>query len=307
MATDALPLDAAFTYAQATALGACADEVRAWVRTGRLRRLSRGVFVDHDFWQGADDRIRHLTLAQTALHHGPPGAVLSHGSAARVHELEPLDPWKPEVPTLTATLARSARVPGTSRYQLHRAALPEAHLHHGGLLPVTAAARTVVDLARALPMAEGVVLADSALRLKLCSLDDLHQAYLDCQTWPGALSAGRAVFFADPLSESPLESLVRVRLQECSVPAPRLQVPLQVGEYTYRLDFLWEEHRTIGEADGLSKYDDPSVLRAEKLREDRLRDLGYEFVRITWQDIRADPDAVARRVWRAFGRAHQRM
>jgi hypothetical protein len=64
-------------------------------------------------------------------------------------------------------------------------------------------------------------------------------------------------------------------------PPPRLQVQftLRTGRTAFT-DFFWEDHRHIGEFDGLGKYRDPAllvgrtpeqVLVAEKDREDDLR------------------------------------
>ena len=47
------------------------------------------------------------------------------------------------------------------------------------------------------------------------------------------------------------------------------------------------------------------VLWAEKQREDRLRELGYEVVRVTWADL-DDPVALARRIRAAIERARRR-
>ncbi len=53
----------------------------------------------------------------------------------------------------------------------------------------------------------------------------------------------------------------------------------------------------MGEADGLGKYVDADVLRAEKMREERFAQLGYTVVRWTWAEVFRRPDAVA---WRVF-------
>ncbi|MPY81610.1 MAG: DUF559 domain-containing protein, partial [Actinophytocola sp.] len=72
-----------------------------------------------------------------------------------------------------------------------------------------------------------------------------------------------------------------------------------------RVDMLWPQYRTIGEADGAAKYGvkAPDSLFREKQREDALRDLGYEVVRWTWWDIERAPRRVVERVQRAFRRA----
>lgn len=60
-----------------------------------------------------------------------------------------------------------------------------------------------------------------------------------------------------------------------------------------RTDFWWPGRRVVGEFDGLGKYtraqpggrSPAEVVVAEKLREDRLRDLGLRVVRWTWADL----------------------
>ncbi len=61
----------------------------------------------------------------------------------------------------------------------------------------------------------------------------------------------------------------------------------------------------IVEFDGAVKYGDcgPDTLIAEKVREDRLRDLGYQVVRVCWADL-ARPTELLRRIRRAIDRSH---
>jgi very-short-patch-repair endonuclease len=73
-----------------------------------------------------------------------------------------------------------------------------------------------------------------------------------------------------------------------------------------RVDFFWPEHGVIAEFDGQVKYNDRSSIVSEKLREDRLRELGYEVVRITWSEVLNEPAKVAQRIRAAMGRAAAR-
>lgn len=66
------------------------------------------------------------------------------------------------------------------------------------------------------------------------------------------------------------------------------------GEFRARVDLLIEELRLVIEFDGRAKYQrrtengrvtDADIVWSEKLREDRLRELGYEVVRLTWADL----------------------
>ena len=59
------------------------------------------------------------------------------------------------------------------------------------------------------------------------------------------------------------------------------------------------------EFDGTGKYTGHEALLAEKDREDRLRTLGYEVVRIRWADL-ARPQLIRRRLLEAIARAESR-
>lgn len=93
--------------------------------------------------------------------------------------------------------------------------------------------------------------------------------------------------FASGLSESPGESLARVRFHELGIAQPQQQVALRVDGKTYRLDFLWEQAGVVGEFDGWKKYREgfDQALREEKLREDAIRSTGLRVIRFYWEDL----------------------
>src|SRR5690606_25157426 len=80
------------------------------------------------------------------------------------------------------------------------------------------------------------------------------------------------------------------------------------GVFVARVDFFWEELGIVGEFDGMGKYGagDPrstaDSVRREKLREDAIRNLGFEVVRWTWPELFRF-DVVADRFARAVERA----
>lgn len=228
-----------------------------------------------------------------------PGVVGSHRSAAIIHGLELLVPPRPGV----ALTRPSGYVRTTPRSDVHVARLPPEHQCHRYGVALTSPARTVADLARTLPFGEGVVTTDSALRNAHTSLDDLEETLVVCAGWPGAAKAAEVVAFADPHAESAFESVSRVMFAEQRLPAPQTQVVLgddrgPIG----RVDFYWPEYRTVGEADGLSKYAGPHVLAAEKLRQERLEEAGYVVVRFTWYQVIRTPRQTAARIRTAFAR-----
>ena len=60
----------------------------------------------------------------------------------------------------------------------------------------------------------------------------------------------------DLRSESAGESMSRVRLIEEGLPRPELQYEIfgPGGGLLARVDFYWDEHKTVGEFDGKIKY-----------------------------------------------------
>ena len=173
-------------------------------------------------------------------------------------------------------------------------------------IPVATVARAALDVARQRGRLAGVVALDAALR-KEVSKDELERALGRCTRWPGVRHARAALDFADGRSESPLESMGRVRFDEHGLPAPDLQVWLGDDHGPIaRVDQYWEQQRTIAEADGALKYASPADLFAEKRREDRLRTAGFEVVRYTWDEILRTPEVVVARVLAAFDRAARR-
>jgi len=169
----------------------------------------------------------------------------------------------------------------------------------------------VIDLARSLRFADGVVAADHALRNGATG-GELERAARRVRGLPSEGSVRRVLGFASDKAESPGESLARVAFDEHGLPAPDLGVPIhRDGELLGVVDFAWPDHGTVAEFDGRLKYlpdndRGPHRLWHEKLREDRLRDAGLEVVRITWDDVTVRPSDVARRVRAAFARADVR-
>ena len=111
------------------------------------------------------------------------------------------------------------------------------------------------------------------------------------------------VAFSDARSESVLESISRVAFHDQGLPPPVLQAWVgNPAEVIGRADFLWREHRTIGEADGAIKYADPSRAMAQLQRDARLRQAGFEVVHFTSDEIIREPGQVAASIRAAFRR-----
>ena len=293
------------TAAELAAAGTSRGQLRRLVQRGALVRVIRGGYAPAALVaaRSGDRAGEHAVLASAALAVAGPGSVVSHHSAALIHGLDLLGYGLGETVVLT-------RPPGCRNHagragvRIHVAALPPGYVvtRHG--VPVTAVARTVVDLARTSPFPAGVVVADSALHTGQTTKAELESVITACARWPGLRAARRVTGFCDGRSESVLESVSRVAFRDQGLPPPDLQV--WVGDeidMIGRADFLWRDNHTVAEADGALKYADPSRAMAQLERDKRLREAGFEVVHFTWQEITRTPDEVAASIRAAFRRA----
>ena len=144
---------------------------------------------------------------------------------------------------------------------------------------------------------------DAALASHLCTRTELTDAVDRLATGArGIRSARTAIHLTDERSESPGESLSRVRMWQATLPRPDLQHEVHVEGQTYRLDFLWPRTMVVGEFDGRIKYrknsfgkDAEDTVLDERRREPALTRAGYDVARWTWEDAwPADASAMYR-------------
>lgn len=264
--------------------GISPGQVAQLVASGLLLRLRRDVLVDAERWKAAPHWERHAIRAsgvQRSLDpHGAGRLALSHHSSAAVRGIS-LYGVDDDAHLCRLTPGRCYR---SKALQVHAPVDPERASRVDGLLALDAAPSVLQVAARSGPVA-GLVAADSALRQSLCTPEDLRALIPWSHLRHGRRRVEMVVELADGRRESAGESRTAWALHllgyDDAVPQAVIRTPL--GEFVARVDFLLG--RVVIEFDGMGKYTEPATLRAEKRREDALRALGYEVVRLTWADL----------------------
>lgn len=189
--------------------------VRGERRGRRWRRITHGLHSD-----GACTFERQLHGWSLVL---PPSAVWTHLTAAELRGW-----WLPNpVPhPVFAAVGLDERHPqrrGLSIFRLREH--PGAEMVLG--LRVATAAGTLLAAARDLAVLDLVALADSAVRSRDCSMEDLVEVASSGRPGAGVL---RAVLpLLDPLSESPWESVMRVLHRAAGIPLEPQHTVLDAG------------------------------------------------------------------------------
>jgi hypothetical protein len=167
-----------------------------------------------------------------------------------------------------------------------------------GSLRMTDSLHTALDLARVLPPAFGLAVADTMAHSAGEDADVVTEFCARASADAGLKGQRRLRWVSariDGLPESPGESVSRAVIEWLGYPTPGLQHQFQHEGFVDRADFFWREYRVIGESDGWGKYSGTpdevrEQLRTEKTREDRLRRHEGAFARWDWRDtMRADP------------------
>jgi very-short-patch-repair endonuclease len=269
---------------QLLAMGLGSDAIGRRVRGGRLWPIHRGVYaVGHS----ALTRRSHWMAAVLA---SGPDAVLSHAAAAALWGI-----WKPGSGRIDVTVPRSS--PSTKTIRKHCIRLAADELATVGGIPVTSAARAVLDLAAE----KGETTAEAALRemeylriygpVSLPVLLDRYPRHRGTAIVQVCLERLRD----DPGGRvrSPLEELFLPFLDAHRIPRPRLNAWLTVEEQRYQVDCLWAEARLVGELDGFKSHGTKRAFRKDRKRDRRLGVAGYGVVRITEDQLLDEPSELA--------------
>lgn len=279
------------TAEEADRAGVSARDRRRLVDSGAWIAVRRGVYVDAERWEAADEmtgrrllcsRAAHLTLAEPH--------VMSHDSAALMLGLPYLKP-DAEFVHVTRPDARGSRLKaGIMRHGARF--LPEQVIELDGVR-LFDLARTSLDLVREHGYEAGVVAIDAAMQRGVTRAQ-LEGAFAAMTGWPRSRSVRAALDDADPGAETPGESLTRLLVTELGLGRPRTQFAIRLSTQTAWLDMLLGCHAV--EFDGKVKYLSPSeggvalrpasdIVWEEKQRQTAVCAEGLGMSRVVWADL----------------------
>ena len=265
--------------AQVRALGLSGSGVDHRVARGALHVIHRGVYaVGHPAL--APDGLRMAAVLACG-----PGAALSHVSAGALLQV------RESISALLDVTARTRRSrPGL---RVHRAALDPRDTGTVRGIPVTAPARTLIDLADVLERQAVIRAFEEAIRLRLLTAEDLQEAL---QRHPGR----RAIPLLTAQVERHLPGIHRTRselerafvrliAEHDVIPAPQIN-----GHVAgYEVDALWPTHRLAVELDGLEFHRTRAAMRRDYDKALALTRAGLHVVRLDWEQVTVQAGATA--------------
>lgn len=267
------------------------------VRFRRLQPLHRGVYL-HGALTGPLQPPRARVMAAVLACRR--GTVVSHGSAGVLWGLVRSANGKGPV-HVTVVGSDRGRRPGIRPHRV-------TFLHDDDVrsldgIPVTAPARTLVDLASGLGPRELERAVATATRDGLVALPELRAAL---GRRSGATGAGVVrTLLGGPehpaftRSEAEDRFLQLVRRAGLSAPATNRRVR------GLEVDFLWRREGVVVEVDGFTHHSSRPAFERDRARDARLAAAGLRVVRVTWRQLADEPLAVLARLAQTLGAARR--
>jgi hypothetical protein len=277
----------AFTFAQALELGFSRATISRRLSTGQWLRLYPGVYVAASTPPTGD---LPLWAAVLAVGHG---AVLSHESAAILHGAERVND---RLVTLTAPHGSHHRLPGITVHQIDDLRPAQRTTVRG--LPVSTAARTVVELGSRMGVALVGRVADDLVRSGRTSYGAIAAVLADLSRpgKPGIETVARMLDqrgdgHVPPASE--LERGLFATLQAGGLPEPERQVPLPGrGPVAGLVDGAYSDAQMVLEADGRRWHTRMDAARRDRERDAQVIRAGWVPLRFVHEQIEHEPDEV---------------
>lgn len=274
---------------QLVARGVTRRQIATRIADGRLRPVHRGVYL-----------VGHVATAPLAYEAAAvlafrSGAVISHRSAAK---LQGLLPWPPKAACWVTTPRGDSGRPGLI---VRKATLEPCDITSHVRIPITSAARTILDCAAILPEDEDERLETmwaEAHAQGSAKLPDLRAQIERNPGKPGVLRLAklldRSGSPARPKRELERRLLRLVRASD--LPEPEVNAWLEGKER----DLLWRDQRLVVEADSYTFHSHARAWARDIGKTNELQLAGFVVLRFTWFDVTERPAWVVAEIGRAL-------
>lgn len=280
-----------FSRAQLQLLGATRRAIQHRLEIGRWERVVRGVFR----LAGVAPTWRQK-LMMAALYWGE-GSGISHRAAAALHRLAGFEPDKVHV---TIPRSRKGAGPGI----VHRNNLPPVDLTEVEGIPVTTAARTLIDIAPIVSRDALEEALDDGLRRGVFSIPRLRWRLDELGRRRGAAVLRNILDERAPqekLLQSVLERRVLRLIRRAGLPEPVLQYKVRYrGRLIAIVDFAYPDTKLAIEADGEPWHSGHFREGRDRTRANRLTAMGWRLIRVTSEDLKRRPESIGEAIRRAL-------
>jgi very-short-patch-repair endonuclease/predicted transcriptional regulator of viral defense system len=277
------------TRTQLLALGVGAEAIKRRVRAGRLRVVYRGTYL-------VGPIMPPLAREMAAVLACGEGAVLSHRSAAAFWRLLPyLAQYPVHVTVPIRALAQRTGI------RIHRVQeLPPDEITRPNGIPITTPARTILDIAAEVTVAE---LEQAIATAERNHRTNRRQLLLLLARYPGRRGSRSLRALLDrgtkpALTRSKPERRLLELLRKAGLPAPEVNYKTE----RYELDLYWPEQRFAVEIDSLWTHGSESSFESDRRRDAELAADGIQVMRITDVGIADEPERQVALIAQALAR-----
>jgi len=253
------------------------------------RLILPGIYIHADSFRNADHAAWCEAAALMLPHDGAIGGL----SAVHLWGAEMVNASAP----VTLLLPREVRMRPHPRLRIVRSSLPPEDITRLGSLPVTTPPRTAFDVGRWLPRVEAVVAVDALLGQRVLTLPKLVDYTAGRSRWRGGPRLREVLTLVEPLSESPMESRLRLLIIDAGLPRPVAQHDILAagGRLIGRADLAYPQWRIAIEYEG-DHHRERARFRQDVHRLNALRAAGWLVLRFTADDVLRHPERTARQV-----------
>ena len=218
-----------------------------------------------------------------------PGSVASHRLALDLWGAKGSDPVPIEVTVVRESAPRPAGVVVHRSRDLH----PDHTTARDGI-PVTTAARSIVDAGQVLKRWGVEAALEDLLRLQHVTLDQVSAALvLHARRGRPGIGALRRVLADRALDDRPADSVLETAFarlcRDAGLPSPELHPEILVDGVALHPDFGFEGSPVLVELDGFEHHGDRAAFERDRRRDQALTAAGYVVLRFTWRQVVHQP------------------